>query len=235
MINEAIDFLRNTLPEKPLVGFSGGKDSIVIAKLMELSGLDHTLVYNHTGIDLPEVVRFIFDNYPNCRIVKPNRTFWHYITTHNPPLFNFRWCCKRLKKEPSEKLGYKYQVMGIRAEESVKRSKYERINVFKNRIQFYPILNWNQSDVWGFINDYDLKYPNSYDKYELDRLGCVICPMHSKRLHKIYRGICPQYFDLFERKVYQWFYKRIDQGRTMNNKSPQDFLKDWYAGKARWY
>ena len=66
---EAIQFIRENVPHGTYVGFSGGKDSIVTAKLMELSGIDHTLEYSFTGLDAPEVVRFIRKNYPHCKII----------------------------------------------------------------------------------------------------------------------------------------------------------------------
>ena len=61
---EAISFIQDSCPDGIEVGFSGGKDSICTAKIMELSGLRHRLVYAFTGIEPPEVVRFIRKHYP---------------------------------------------------------------------------------------------------------------------------------------------------------------------------
>lgn len=60
MEEEAIDFLReHEPPEGYFVGFSGGKDSIVTLELCRMAGVKHQAFYSCTGIDAPEVVRFI--------------------------------------------------------------------------------------------------------------------------------------------------------------------------------
>lgn len=66
MVDEAIDFLREHEPsEGYFVGFSGGKDSIVTLELCRMAGVKHQAFYSCTGIDAPEVVRFIKLHYPS--------------------------------------------------------------------------------------------------------------------------------------------------------------------------
>lgn len=175
-VAEAVDFLRDKLHGKGNVylGFSGGKDSIVTERLLSLSGLPYKTYHSFTGIDAPEVVKFIRENYPACNFVRPKQTFWHLITTHNPPANFSRWCCKKLKKEPSAKIQIPLRVLGQRAEESVKRSKYPRVNHFDklNQTHHYPILDWKEWQVWEFIEQQGLKYPILYD-CGFSRLGCI--------------------------------------------------------------
>ena len=202
--NEAIDFLRLNLVERPVfVGFSGGKDSLAVAKLLELSGLPYRLYYSATGIDPPQVVHFIKRNYPDAVFLKPRRTFWHDITTNNPPANFSRWCCKTLKKEPSAKLPFKQRVLGIRAEESSRRSNYERINHDERTgfTYYYPIFHWNTYQIWSFLEYHRVNYPFPYN-LGFDRLGCVVCPYHSEpsgRVHARYRKYWSRYFKLFEK------------------------------------
>jgi 3'-phosphoadenosine 5'-phosphosulfate sulfotransferase (PAPS reductase)/FAD synthetase len=67
---EAIDWLHDSLHDKySLVCFSGGKDSIVTEHLMRLAMLRYSINSTLTGIDPPEVTRFIRTNYPNCSFV----------------------------------------------------------------------------------------------------------------------------------------------------------------------
>jgi len=40
----------------------------------------------------------------------------------------------------------------------------------------YPIFEWSEEDVWGFIRKHNLPYPQLYDQ-GLKRIGCVGCPM----------------------------------------------------------
>ena len=243
-MSEAVDFLRSNLSGKGeiFVAFSGGKDSIATAELMRRSGLPYRLFYSFTGIDPPEVVRFIKKNYPECVFLRPKRTFWRNLSTNVPPSSRLRWCCTSLKKEPSWKMPHKYRVMGIRAEESARRGKYGRINNFKNKktehVQLYPIYEWNTYQLWDFINKNDLKYPSLYDE-GFERVGCVVCPYHSEKtgkLHQLYRERWPKYFDLFEKEIERLYKKRVSQGRRMNYASPIEFCKAWYRDKnARWY
>jgi tRNA(Ile)-lysidine synthase TilS/MesJ len=74
---EALSFLRSNLSANSeiFVGFSGGKDSICVAKLMELSGLKYRLFHSFTGIDPPEVTEFIKREYPGCVFLHPKKTF----------------------------------------------------------------------------------------------------------------------------------------------------------------
>lgn len=233
--NEAIQFLKSNITEKCLVGFSGGKDSIVTAYLMKLAKIDHVLCYSQTGIDPPEVVRFIKDNYPNTVIVKPKESFWISIPKNNPPLRWARWCCDKLKKNPSKHLPYKLRVMGIRAEESSNRAKYPRVNhyVKLDQLHHYPILTWPEWTVWEFIEKYSLKYPSLYEKY--DRLGCVVCPLKSPNQTQQWKKDYPGYYKAFESACNKWYEKRTKQGRTLKHPSAQDFIEDWYKGKASWY
>lgn len=219
-----------------MVGFSGGKDSVVIAKLCELAGIDYRLVHSLTGVDMPEVVQFIRKQYPDCQIVRPKQNFWHSITTRNPPLPNYRWCCTTLKKQPSHKLPYKLRVMGIRKEESRTRARYPRVNYFEklDHTHIYPIFEWNEAEVWEFIEQYNLPVPSIYNE-GICRGGCIVCPYHSQLEYETYRKKYPAVYRLFERQVGKWFAKRKAQGRDMAYDSAQAFLDDWYKHKAIWY
>jgi len=235
---EAIGFIQMAAQKagtELLVGFSGGKDSIVLEHLARQAGVKNLVVYSATRMDPPEVVRFIKTYYPDCQFAQAKKTFFKSIPNRNPPLIYARWCCSYLKKL-SGRFPHKHRLMGIRKEESSKRSKYSRINVFKklDYTQYYPIFDWPVWAIWDYIEKHKLPYPPLYDE-GFERLGCVICPYHTKKQHDIYRAKWPYLFKAFERSVVIWFEKRVSQGRTMANKTPQDFLNDWYEGKASWY
>ncbi len=247
--SESINFIQENLSEKGeiFVGFSGGKDSIVTAKLMELSGVDYKLFHSFTGIDAPEIVRFIRKNYPDCEIIKGKRRYWTDLSVNCPPSDKLRWCCNVCKKKPTFFYPHYHRVLGIRREESPKRKNVQRIEPFyfhwkkQNKIRYmkyHPILHWKEWHIWDFIFKYSLEYPDMYNE-GFDRIGCVICPYHSEKtgkLHKLYRDRWPYFFTRFEKEICKLYYKRVSQGKIMHYSTPEEFLKNWYLDKtARWY
>lgn len=79
------------LSTEPLyVCYSGGKDSKVLRRLMEMSGVAHELHYNLTTVDIPSVVREILDDkevtvdkarYPDGK----QKTMWNLIVKKRIP------------------------------------------------------------------------------------------------------------------------------------------------------
>ena len=47
----------------------------------------------------------------------------------------------------------------------------------KRKTVLNPIINWEDEDVWEFINQYKIPYCDLYDKGH-KRLGCIGCPMN---------------------------------------------------------
>ena len=130
-IAESIAFLRENEPEEGFfVGFSGGKDSIVSLELCRIAGIKHQAFYSCTRIDPPEVVQFIKREYPSVTWLYPKTTMWEAIQKKAPPLRMQRWCCDVLKKEPARDHPLKHRIMGIRAEESVRRASRPKIDSF---------------------------------------------------------------------------------------------------------
>lgn len=238
---EAVEFLRDSIKDSSVfVGFSGGKDSIVTAELMKMAGVKHTLYYSFTGIDAPEVISFIRKYYPECVFLMPKFTFWRKLSVNVPPSDRLRWCCTVLKKERAIELPHTERVMGIRAEESVRRSGRDRINVYKKlgHNHYYPIFYWKEWQIWDFINKHKLPYPVLYD-WGFDRIGCVVCPYHSEktgRLHAKYRDRWPGYFRRWEKGISDLYDKRKSQGKKMFYPSAREFLDAWYLDdSSRWY
>ena len=239
--DEAIKFLRDKCSNKGSVQLcnSGGKDSIVTSDLVKKSGVPYVMTYSDTGIDPPEVVKFIRKHYPECQFLKPTMPFFLAILGKNPPLRGARWCCELLKKKPGDRLKIKHRVEGIRKEESPRRAKYPRVNYNAKResTAYYPIFNWTEKEIWDYIKENNLPYPAAYDE-GLKRLGCIVCIYHSGKNgkgHEFYRKRWPGYFKVFERQVTKWWWKRKNTGRDMAHNCPEDFIKAWYEGTASWY
>lgn len=231
-VEEAIAFIReHEPPEGYLSGFSGGKDSIVTEELMRLSGARYQAVYNCTRIDPPEVVRFIRQHYPQVRFLYPEITFWHGIMTKNPPSIHQRWCCDHLKHQPSFHFPQKRRIFGIRKEESNKRATYPRINRYSRgpkQVQYYPILEWTEADIWEFIESRGLAYPSLYDE-GFDRLGCVVCPFRGPQIHAFWRTRFPGAYHTFEVVVTRWWRMKQAADHDMRHDSPGEYLRSWYS------
>lgn len=114
------------LADEPLyVCYSGGKDSKVVRRLVEIAGVDHELHYSMTTVDHPSVVREILDD-DKVIVEKPRYedgkqiTMWNLIQRRGmPPTQICRYCCSELKE--SGGVG-RLCVTGVRKAEGVQRN-----------------------------------------------------------------------------------------------------------------
>lgn len=89
----AIDFLReHEPPEGYFLGFSGGKDSVVLYDLALKSGVKFQSYYSRTGIDPPEVIKFIDQFYPIVKHIRPSQSFFNKMNEWSYPTKFARWC-----------------------------------------------------------------------------------------------------------------------------------------------
>lgn len=101
------------------LGFSGGKDSIVIKRLADMAGVKYDAHYSVTTVDPPELTKFIRQNYPDVRFDRPRRSMRQLIIEHQFPPTRFqRYCCKELKEVKGDG---RVVMTGTRWAESVKR------------------------------------------------------------------------------------------------------------------
>lgn len=50
----------------------------------------------------------------------------------------------------------------------------------KDTIAISPIINWDDRDVWDFLNGMDIEHCELYDA-GYKRIGCILCPMSSRK------------------------------------------------------
>lgn len=165
--------------------FSGGKDSIVIKELANIAKVNVKWFYHNTTIDPPEVVQFIKEHHPDVKKIQPKHgNLCHRMMKRGIPTRFQRWCCEEYKEysPPNSRM-----ILGLRIAESPRRANQNK-NCFKeilgkrrkNTTAVLPIRLWSDESVWEFINQHKLPYPSLYDE-GFSRLGCIGCPMTSKK------------------------------------------------------
>lgn len=184
----------------PVLGFSGGKDSIVCYDLCRRAGIDFRAVFNHC-FESAETLKFIREQFPDVewrREVKQG-FFENMRRNHNCmlPTVERSYCCEDYKH--NRKYIDDASIVGVRRAESAKRAKRNvletknKTSLKKNRkligdyfspsciasgslseIQLMPIVDWSDEDVWGYIRRHNLPINPAYKTAR--RVGCIICP-----------------------------------------------------------
>lgn len=113
------------------VGFSGGKDSQALLGIVYLAGAKFKAHYSPTTIDPPEVVKFIRRNYPEVEFGKVEKNIYDMTVQKGLlPTRIIRWCCAEYKEKGGEG---KVTLVGVRRQESIKRSKYKDIGLMSRK------------------------------------------------------------------------------------------------------
>ncbi|MDR2127147.1 MAG: phosphoadenosine phosphosulfate reductase family protein [Prevotellaceae bacterium] len=173
------------------LGFSGGKDSIVIYHLTKLANIKFTPIFNYAFEDM-DIVNFIKQNYPDIQIHKKPTHYLKLIQqTKLLPSQQIRYCCTYYKEQSQNAI-----ITGVRRYESRGRQnrklfgikykkntkKYNDIFISEcteqsqNKLMLRPIINWKDTDVWQYIYQNKLPYPNIYNQGQ-KRCGCMLCPL----------------------------------------------------------
>lgn len=234
------------------LAFSGGKDSQALYHIALMAGVNFKAHMNLTSVDPPEVIRFVKQQYPDVELIKPKMSIYDMaLKKHILPTRVFRWCCAEFKEMSG---AGKVTLIGIRKEESVRRSKRKEVSANikgkrteetfdqwseheekmvtcvggKDKILVSPIIHWTERDVWEFLNDV-VKVPHCklYDE-GYTRIGCILCPM-SNRKSKL-RDI--ERFPHAKRRWIQTIEKLIKEGYINHNFQDPEFGFNWWiSGK----
>jgi len=202
-----------------VVRFSGGKDSLVIARLAEMAGVPFELSYSCTTIDPPELTAFIKKEYPQTVWSRPKKGFFARLPEQIPPTRQRRWCCREYKETRKDTA---VCIVGIRHVESPRREKSwtAEYQVLDNGFGLLPILHWTDRDVWKFIDDEGLKYCSLYDE-GFSRIGCVGCPMGSSKQRMAQFRRWPAFGRAWRASIFRWY--EMHKGK-LNNKGKPYYL-----------
>lgn len=225
IIHWTLDFIYKTYldyadkVDEVLVGFSGGKDSIVLLDLIQriLLPNEFLVMFNDTKMELSstyDYLKVIKKKYANLKFItaksdKDPIELWEKIGI---PSRIHRWCCTVFKTAPTiesiekflKKKGAKILFYdGLRADESPSRSRlpYTSKGKHLNQINTHPILFWNSSMIYLYIFMRNLPLNELY-RYGASRVGCAICPFESELWEFIvwskYRKEIENYLKLIE-------------------------------------
>lgn len=167
-----------------VVGFSGGKDSVVMHHIIQSIGLKIPTEYANTTIDPAGTKGFIKTNFPEVVIRNPKESFYQLVARKGFPTRLNRYCCVLLK----EYVGVGRNMLeGVRSDESRERQGRDYIQCdsrksYKGGKHIYPIYDWTTEEVWQYTRKHGLPVAPCYKQSGgcMTRLGCVGCPLAGK-------------------------------------------------------
>ena len=148
--------------------FSGGKDSLLLLDLVSkaLPPNSYYVVFSNTGMELSATLNAVEkakEHWPTLRFeeaqchMRPTESWDKF----GPPGRRMRWCCTVHKSVPTilklRELTGNYNAKavvydGVRAEESARRSKYDKVSIgVKNisQINCHAIIEWNTAELYS--------------------------------------------------------------------------------------
>lgn len=188
-----------TLKDRPLfASISGGKDSTAMGLWLREQGLNFTPVFLDTGWEHPETYLYIEEVleplFGKFKIIKNDRYFkeiegWEggmeQIILENKmfPSGFAKFCTKLLKVVPIQNFYAEYRaskgikpvnIVGIRAEESLRRAKMKEIEEQDEATVWRPLLNWTEAQVIEIHKAHNVP-PNPLYLRGAARVGCYPC------------------------------------------------------------
>ena len=214
-------------PEGYYVCFSGGKDSVVILDLVKRAGVKFEAHHHIMTIEPPELMQFIFKQYPDVINDHPPKTMHQLILQYGfPPIRIVRYCCWELKANNGNN---RIKVTGVRAEESPRRAKFPKVEIKEKGGELRLIHDWTAAEVWEYIHARNLPYCKLYDEGK-KRIGCVFCPF-ARESENIENALkYPQFVRYFITACDRAIKTRLAKGKDSKYKTGAEMFIAWIEG-----
>jgi len=191
MEEEALSFVKTAAESYSqrdrFISFSGGKDSALVAVLVNKAIGATPLLFSDTTIEYPPTYSYIakFAEYLGVQLFwqRPQRSFLELCDVLDPPSRIMRWCCTVCKSQPINAFynTLSHEVLnfdGIRRSESARRARYPRVYQvpkYAREITARPILEWPTLAVWAYVEANEIP-SNALYNLGFSRVGCMYCP-----------------------------------------------------------
>ncbi len=198
--------IEHFIDSKHVIAFSGGKNSTVLLYLVMQYDANVTAVFNNTGVEFPETVKFVrwlAEKWGfNLVVVEPEMTFWEIVEKYGYP-HHARYddreprCCYYLKTKPAYDYYREHEIEVVFLGMSAFESRARKLN-FAHRGSWYmvkegwiksnPLVFWTDEDVFRFAKEEGIPLNPAYEKYGITRTGCLPCTGYlgwEKKLLKI--------------------------------------------------
>lgn len=227
------EIIKSYPDRRPLVSFSGGKDSTVtsylVRKALRTNRILH--IFGDTKIEYPDTLNYIkkFSRHNGgipFNKQSSNHSFLKMCKLLGPPSMMNAWCCSVFKASPIAEMIKEFNTKrgvisfeGVRRRESTRRRNRQPIYHNKKiaqQLSAYPILDWREIEVWLFILTKNLEFNNAYKK-GLPRVGCMYCPYTNA------------YNEYLINKLYQKAYKKWPQflikfAKSIEKNNPLEYI-----------
>ena len=104
----------------------------------------------------------------------------------------------------------------------------------KGTVTVTPIYYWSDFDIWDFIRQEKIDYNPLYDE-GLSRIGCVMCPLATRKNMQRELQLFPQYKKLYISAFDRMLKARRDCGKDdkyhNNEWNTGEDVFDWYVGE----
>ncbi len=237
-------FIENAVKKYPkrevVVSFSGGKDSVVVSHLVRKALNNQSIlhIFGDTTLEQPNTYEFL-EEYKKENYMTPffeernnDSNFFDMCKKIGPPSRVKSWCCSVFKTGPMgttlSEMDIKILTFyGVRRNESVSRSKYDRITQspkLKQQIVASPVIDWLDIDIWLYIFTEKLPINFAY-RQGFSRVGCWCCPNNSEISDKLARIYYPEEYD-------KWYKFLVDFAKQIGKPDAQEYI-DTGKWKAR--
>ena len=198
LISKEIAFIRecvNFYKTKPLIYFSGGKESMVMFSLFDNFKIPANVLTVHTGVEFPEDIDFV--NYIRKKIEKNKNFNYYYFSEDGKRIIDYLNKNKILSaKNPWCRLNFKKELKNIGTKEIYKgndfiacegsrwyendfrrrHTKINFINDYQHQVWIHPLAEWTSFDIWMYIFSNNLPINPMYFK-GFQRTTCWLCPI----------------------------------------------------------